>query len=327
MLIIRRHHTDPYFNLAAEEFILKNFQEDVFMLWRNSPSIIVGKHQNTLSEINVEYVRRNNIPVVRRLSGGGAVFHDLGNLNFTFIQTGESEKLINFRKYTEPILEVLLKIGVQAKFEGRNDLTIDGKKFSGNAEHVFKNRVLHHGTLLFSAQMTDLTQALNVDPLKFQDKAVKSVRSRVTNISEHLDYSMNVQDFALLIESHMVEKNADARFTELNPSDHEKIDELVRKKYNTWEWNFGYSPGYNFRKVLRTEKSGTIEIKLDVQNGTIMVVKIFGDYFGRIDTEELETILTGLPHREEAIRQALKEYSIGDFITHLTIDEFISGLF
>lgn len=327
MLIIKRHHTDPYFNLAAEEYILKNYQEDVFMLWRNSPSIIVGKHQNTLSEINVEYVRRNNIPVVRRLSGGGAVFHDLGNLNFTFIQTGESEKLINFRKYTEPILEVLLKIGIQAKFEGRNDLTIGGRKFSGNAEHVYKNRVLHHGTLLFSAQMTDLTQALNVDPLKFQDKAVKSVRSRVTNISEHLEFPMDVQEFAMLIESHMVEKNSDARFTELSLEDHALIDDLVAKKYNTWEWNFGYSPAYNFRKVLRTEKSGSIEFKLDVQSGTMMMVKISGDYFGKVDTDELETLLTDLPHREEDIRNVLKDYSIGDFISHLTIDEFISGLF
>ena len=327
MLIIKRHNTDPYFNLATEEYVLKNFDEDSFMLWRNAPSIIVGKHQNTLAEINVDYVKRNNIPVVRRLSGGGAVFHDLGNLNFTFIQLGKDENLIDFRKYTEPILEVLQKTGIAAKFEGRNDLTIDGRKFSGNAEHIWKNRVLHHGTLLFSAEMTDLTQALNADPLKFKDKSVKSVRSRVTNISEHLSEPMDVMEFADLIQSHIIEKYPDARMIELSAEDHEKIHELVRTKYNTWEWNFGYSPNYNYRKVLRTEKSGTIEFDMDVRNGTILLIKIFGDYFGHLDSEALEIQLTGIQHNEQSIRAALAQMNISDYINHLSLEEFLTGLF
>ncbi len=327
MLIIKRHQTDPYFNLATEEYVLRNFQDDIFMLWRNGPSIIVGKHQNTLAEINVDFVKRNNIPVVRRLSGGGAVFHDLGNLNFTFIQSGDKEGLIDFRKYTRPIIEVLHKMGIEAKFEGRNDLTIGGKKFSGNAEHVWKDRVLHHGTLLFSAEITDLSQALNADPEKFRDKAVKSVRSRVTNISEHLKVGMDVLQFASLVQDHMVEKYPDARFIDLSAEDHEKIYELVRSKYGTWEWNFGYSPNYNLRKVLRTSTSGTIEFDLDVRNGTILMIRIFGDYFGKKDTEELETLLTGVPHQEPVIREKLSGITIGDFISHLTLDEFIGGLF
>ncbi|MCX6307184.1 MAG: lipoate--protein ligase [Bacteroidetes bacterium] len=327
MIIIRRHNTDPYFNLATEEYVLKNYQEDSFMLWRNLPCIIVGKHQNTLAEINVDYVKQNNIPVVRRLSGGGAVFHDLGNLNFTFIQTGQKDSLIDFRKYTEPILDVLQNMGINARFEGRNDLTIDGKKFSGNAEHIWKNKVLHHGTLLFSSHMPNLAEALRADPLKFQDKAVKSVRSRVTNISEHLAHPMDVMQFATLIQDHIVAKYPDARLIELTEEDHDNIHELVRTKYNTWEWNFGYSPNYNFRKVVRTEKSGTIEFDLDVHNGTIMHIKIFGDYFSKFDTEEIEHALTGVVHHEHDIQKALEPFIIDNYFSGLTTSEFLEGMF
>ncbi len=327
MLIIKRHNTDPYFNLATEEYVLKNFDDDSFMLWRNAPSIIVGKHQNTLAEINVDYVKHHNIPVVRRLSGGGAVFHDLGNLNFTFIQKGTEESLIDFRKYTLPILEVLQKMGISARFEGRNDLTIDGMKFSGNAEHIWKNRVLHHGTLLFSSHMPDLAAALNADPLKFTDKAVKSVRSRVTNISEHLNHPIDVMQFAALIQEHITEMYPDAKLVDLTDEDHEKIYELVRNKYNTWEWNFGYSPNYNFKKVVRTEKSGTIEFDLDVHNGIIQHIKIFGDYFSKFDTDEIETALTGTGHNEDAIVEALKPFNIDYYFAGMKMEELLGGMF
>jgi lipoate-protein ligase A len=327
MLIVKRHHTNPYFNLAAEEYFLKESGEDIFMLWRNEPAIIVGKHQNTISEINIDYVKDNNIRVVRRLTGGGAVFHDLGNLNFTFIQTDKDHKFNDFRKYTEPILEVLLKLGIDARFEGRNDLTIEGKKFSGNAEMVWKNRVLHHGTLLFSATMTDLSQALKVDPAKFQDKAVKSVRSRVTNISEHLREPMDVMQFSDLILDHITEMYPDARFYELTDEDHRLINELVQTKYSTWDWNFGNSPAYNFRKVVRTENSGTIEFCLEVKNGIILNAAIYGDYFSLYDPKEIEDVLANIPHQEEAIRKAVSLFNIPDYFAKLTVDEFLAGLF
>ena len=327
MLIIRRHNTDPYFNLATEEYVLKEIEEDSFMLWRNEPSIIVGKHQNTLAEINVDYVKQNNIKVVRRLSGGGAVFHDLGNLNFTFTMKSEDENMINFRKYTEPILEVLQNMGIDARFEGRNDLTIEGKKFSGNAMHIWKNKVLSHGTLLFSSHMPDLGAALNADPLKFRDKAVKSIRSRVTNISEHLKEPMDVLQFADRIEDHIARKYPDARFYNLTDEDHRKINDLVKSKYETWDWNFGYSPKYNFRKILRTEKSGTIEFDLDVHEGIIRKIRIYGDYFGKYDTDEIETALTGIEHQEKAIRAALGRFDMNDYIANLNVDEFIQGIF
>lgn len=326
MLCIRRKNTNPYFNLATEEYVLKNFDEDSFMLWRNEPSIIVGKHQNTLAEINMDYVKANNIPVVRRLSGGGAVFHDLGNLNFTFTKKGNNENLIDFRKYTEPIIEVLNKIGIEAKFEGRNDLTIDGKKFSGNAEHIWKNRVLHHGTLLFSSEIKDLSQALKVDPLKFTDKAVKSVRNRVTNISEHLKYKMDVMDFYEMIINHIINLHPDIKLYELSEYDHQQINILVNNKYSSWDWNFGYSPNYNFKKIIKTN-GGFIEINMDVINGIITDFKLYGDFFNISEISELENIIKSTPHERNFISEKLQNVSIGDYINNTNLDEFIDGLF
>ena len=326
MFLINPEIRDPYFNLATEEYVLKNFADDSFMLWRNEPSIIVGKHQNTLAEINLGYVNENKIKVVRRLSGGGAVFHDLGNINFTFIRKGDSHTLVDFRKFTEPILEVMQKLGIEARFEGRNDLTIDGRKFSGNAEHVYKDRVLHHGTLLFSSQMTDLTSALKVDPSKFSDKAVQSVRSRVTNISEHLKEPMEIEAFMELINRHVNEKYPDASTIRLSEEDFQKINKLVEEKYSTWEWNFGYSPKYNFQKQAKT-KGGHVEVNLLVENGFISEAKIFGDYFGRHDTGEFEALLKGLPHSEETLRKLISGITIGEYFTHIEPEELIALFF
>jgi lipoate-protein ligase A len=326
MICIERRNTNPYFNIAAEEYVLKEFSDDVFMLWRNEPCIIVGKHQNTLAEINLDFVKENNIPVVRRITGGGTVFHDLGNLNFTFIKNGEADKLVDFRKYTQPIIEVLAKLGVEAKFEGRNDLTIDGKKFSGNAEHVFKNRVLHHGTLLFSAQLSDVSKALKVDPSKFEDKAVKSVRSRVTNISEHLTQALDVAGFEKLVHDHIADKYEDFRVIEFSAEDIGKIEQLVEDKYNTWEWNFGYSPKYNFNRKIKT-LGGHIEFNFDVKNGVIQKAKIFGDYFSVKDTSEIEDLLSGQLHDQKNIRLVLEKIDIGLYFKNTTINEFINGMF
>jgi lipoate-protein ligase A len=326
MLCIYYPFQDPYFNLATEEYLLKEFTDDLFTLWRNEPSIIVGKHQNALAEINIDFVQQNHIKVVRRLSGGGTVFHDLGNLNFTFIMNGISNQLVDFHKYTLPIIEVLRKLGIDARFEGRNDLTIEGKKFSGNAEHVFKSRILHHGTLLFSSVMTDLSAALNVDPLKFKDKAVKSVQSRVTNISDHLKDPIDILTFKNLIMEHIMEMYPDAVSYELTPDDLAKITTLKETKYSTWDWNFGYSPKYNLQRFVKTA-GGKIEFDLDVENGIIQNIKFFGDFFNTKDTEDIEVLLTGCKHEVQAIKERLSNVSIGDYFTRVGLDEFIQGLF
>ncbi len=327
MLCIKNNNTDPYFNLAAEEFVLKSKPDNCFMLWRNDPAIIVGKHQNTLAEINLEFVKENNINVVRRLSGGGAVFHDLGNLNFTFIQNAEKEgTLVDFRKYTDPIIEVLQHLGIEAQFAGRNDILIDGKKISGNAEHIYKNRVLHHGTLLFSSEMEDLSKALKVNPLKYKDKGVKSVRSRVTNISDHLPNKISVLEFHDQIMQFIMDSNTHATRYEFSPEDTAQINKLVKDKYSTWDWNFGYSPKYNFGKLIQT-KGGSIEIQMNIEKGVIRGLKIFGDFFNEGDISDIENCLIGRKHKAEEIRETLNQIPFENYFHNISVDEFILAMF
>ncbi|MGB9678817.1 MAG: lipoate--protein ligase [Thermoanaerobacteraceae bacterium] len=326
MIYIYNKNTNPYFNLAAEEYVLKEFKDECFMLWRNEPSIIIGKNQNTLSEINLEYVKEYKIPVVRRLSGGGAVFHDLGNLNFTFIVNDDMSSFSDFKKFTNPIIEVLKQLSINAEFSGRNDLTIDGKKFSGNAQYYYKNRVLHHGTLLFSSNITDLSAALKVRPVKFEDKGVKSVSKRVTNISEHLKRPLGIEEFIDLIMNHIKEKEGSSELYEFNEEDLKKIQKLKEEKYITWEWNFGTSPDYSFKNEKKFP-GGTIEVNLNVEKGVIKDIKIYGDFFSKHDISDVENILKGIKHSEEEVYRVLSKINIQDYFSNISIDNLIEVMF
>lgn len=323
MLCIFNNSNDAYFNMAVEEYVFTHFTDDIFMLWRNEPAIIVGLFQNSLAEINLDYVKEKNIKVVRRLTGGGAVFHDLQNLNFTFV---ESNSKGNFRTFTQPIIEVLNGIGVDACFEGRNDLMIDGRKFSGNAQCVSNGRMLHHGTLLFDTAMTDMSNALKVNPLKFEDKAVKSVRKRVTNISEHLKSPMTVLQFADLIMKHIMETRANCQLYEFTEDDLVAIKKLRDEKYSTWEWNFGHSPKYSFSKMIRTA-GGNIELHLQTEKGIVSAVKIYGDFFAKRDVSDFEKLLIGVRHEKDAVADLLTKVNPDDYFIGVTSEDVISLMF
>lgn len=267
-MIIERSGKDPYFNVAAEEYLLKTINSDCFMLWQNDPSIIVGKHQNALAEINLPFILDRKIPVIRRISGGGTVYHDHGNINFSYIKTGDSDKLVDFRKFLDPIIDALNHLGIPAKFEGKNDLRVNGLKISGNAEHVYKNKVLHHGTLLFSSDLKILNQVFTCNPEKFNDRSVKSVRSEVVNISDLLKKPLSVNQFKKKITDHVKKISGKADTVGLMSGDITEINRLVDEKYSTWQWNFGYSPPYIFRNEVKMNND-TFNIELHVKDGLI----------------------------------------------------------
>ncbi len=321
MITIINDRTDPYYNLACEEYIFNKFQEeDVFMLWRDEPSIIVGKNQNTLAEINIDYVRAHQIPVVRRLSGGGAVFHDLGNLNFTFITGDEGGAFNDFRRYTTPIVNVLDQLGVQATFSGRNDLVIEDKKFSGNAQYKKKKRVLHHGTLLFASEIEDLSAALKPRESKFEGKGVKSVVSRVTNIAHHLPEPMTVETF----KEHLQREVASGAVVhELSPSEVAEIECLADEKYRTWDWNFGSSPDYSFQREEKFS-GGHVEVCFNVKGGQIADAVIYGDFFSERDLDDVYDVLNGCPHDHAVIRERLASLDFGRYFSNITLDELLS---
>ena len=323
MKCIYSSSTDAYFNLAAEEYLLKHFDDDVFMLWRNDKAVIVGKYQNSAAEINTDYVREHGIKVVRRQTGGGAVFHDLGNVNYTFIGTKGSG---DFRTFSEPILRVLNEMGVPAKFEGRNDLTINGMKFSGTAQCVYRDRILHHGTLLFASEMDDLTAALKVNPLKFKDKAVKSVRKRVTNISEHLPTPMSVTEFIEVVMRNVSGYSENAVPYELSAHDIQEITKLRDEKYSTWDWNFGTSPKFGYTKQLRTG-GGNVELNLDVEKGLITAIKFYGDFFSQKEPSDSEGLFLSQKYEPENIRRILQSLEINDFFRNVTVEEMMELFF
>ncbi|MGL4911273.1 MAG: lipoate--protein ligase [Romboutsia sp.] len=324
MLLIYNEKTNPYFNLAMEEYLLKNFNEDLFILWRNEPSVIVGKNQNTLSEINLEYIKENNIPVVRRQSGGGAVFHDLGNINFTFI-ANDNKGFSDFKRFTQPIIDLLNTLDINAEFSGRNDLLINGKKFSGNAQYNYKNRVMHHGTLLFSSEITDLSNALKVKPIKFEGKGIKSVKSRVTNISEHLKNDLTILEFKNLILNFVFKSNSDNTNYTLSKNDISEINKLVDKKYSSWEWNFGNSPKYTLTNHIKYP-GGNVEFNLNIEKGIIKDIKFFGDFFGKCDVYLIEKLLIDINHEEISIKKALNSIDINNYFLGADIDVLIYGI-
>lgn len=306
MICIHIQNLNPFFCLAAEEYLLKNFADDVFMLWQSDQTVVIGKHQNLLAEINYSHVRKHNITVARRISGGGAVFHDKGNVNFAYIKNVSSPAEISFKLFTEPVVKSLLKLGLNATTSGRNDLLINELKISGNAQHVYKNRVLHHGTLLFNANLNNLGEAIKVVPGKYISKAVESNRSKVANISDFLNDKMTIEDFVHFLLDEQAREKGNS-FYQLNETDIYEINNLVTQKFSTWNWNFAYSPKYYFQH--KVENNGRLlQIKMNVVKGKIAECSLTGNYFSPELNRKIANKLIQQGHFFPDVKRVLNEF-------------------
>ncbi|WP_408009568.1 lipoate--protein ligase [Pseudalkalibacillus sp. A8] len=325
LFIDNENITDPRVNLAIEEYALKylDINDTYLLFYINEPSIIIGKNQNTVEEINSEYVRENGIHVVRRLSGGGAVYHDHGNLNFSFITKDDGNSFHDFKKFTEPVIKALHRLGVPAELSGRNDILVDGKKISGNAQFSTKGRMFSHGTLMFDSQIENVVSALNVNMDKIKSKGIKSIRSRVTNIREHLDQDMTTEQFKETLLRYLFEEEKEIPQYRLSEEDWEIIRKISAARYQNWDWNYGKSPKFNVKHSHRFEGAGQLDIRLDVVKNTIQACKIYGDFFGVGDVEDIESRLIGVRYDYEEIEKALADLDIGHYLGKITREQFL----
>ena len=318
-LFLTHDNVEPYFNLASEEYLLKNRTENFIYLWINAPAVIVGVNQNTLEEVNLDYTASHGIKVVRRQTGGGAVYHDLNNVCYTVIAPFD-ENADNYRRFTAPVIEYLNSLGVKAEFSGRNDIVISGKKISGNAQTVFGGRIMHHGTLLFDTDMTALSLALKPNKLKTESKGIKSVRARVANIKDYLP-NLTAKEFKNGLSEYFKKFSEEYFLTE---TDICAIDKLVEEKYSTYEWNVGRSPkGKN--KFEYKFPFGIFTLNFDTENGKIQNAEITGDFFSFRDIKEFAASLCGVKFVKSDVLSAFKK--VGEYIKGADAEEIVGALF
>jgi lipoate-protein ligase A len=327
LTIIDLTTTDPAFNLAAEQYVFENLPKDrnYFMLWQNDNAVIIGKYQNTLAEINQPYVEAHKIKVVRRLSGGGAVYHDLGNLNYTYITDAGELETLNMRVFCEPIVKALAEFGVTAEINGRNDMTIHGKKFSGNAQYIRHGRVMHHGTLLYNSDLSAVSKALQVDPEKIRAKGMESVRSRVTNIRRYLKEDVPLFAFREMLLA-FIRRGTESEEYAFSEKDLREIERIKQERYDTWEWNYGKSPECSILKSARVEGCGIIEVYLETDHSLITDVSFRGDFFSTRDPEELIPNFIGKKPDADGFSQALEGINVEKYFTGLTKEQMLNLL-
>ncbi len=316
MIAITSQTTNPYFNLASEEFLLKNCTDEFIFFYRNEKSLIIGKHQNINLEVNVNLQHELNIPIIRRLSGGGTVFHDLGNLNFCFITNEENQRQVNFDKYAKPMKEALHNLGIEIEVGKRHEFLINNKKISGNASHIWKNRVIHHGTLLFESDTDLLNSLLHIDKSRYTDKSVKSVSSEVGTIKELTKLNYDIKEFTLKLMSELEKiliATTNNNFLDLHK---ETLNDLITTKISTWAWNYGYNPNYQFNKYITLSNGEEAKLSLQVEKGIITKVEYDGN--NKEFSNILLDLLSNAPHSREKITKIINE-------NQSSIERYING--
>ena len=326
MRYLRNKNTDPYYNMAFDEFCLESLpiDEPVFFLWQNRPAVIVGLNQEVNTEVNLDYLNKNNIALVRRVTGGGAVYHDLGNLNYTIV--GRSEDLErDYPEYASILMKALQELGIPATLSGRNDILVDGKKVSGFAKRVCKNRLMVHGTLMYDVDLEVLPQALTPSASKLQSKGIASVRSRVANLRDYLPEVADIQAFSQRLEEILSCHYTDTEY-QLSAEDLASIQRLANEKFAQWEWNYGRSPKATLTHSARLA-CGTVEIHLKIAENRIVFCQFGGDFLGNLPTSEVESALNGVVYEVNAIRECLKKMEIGQYFDGVEVDDLVGIMF
>lgn len=319
--------TDPRLNLALEEYVLRHRfpGQECLLFYVNEPSIIIGRNQNTIEEIDPDAVRTRSVHVVRRISGGGAVYHDHGNLNFSFLAPYTMGRFNRYAEFTRPVVAALRRMGVPAELGGRNDLTVDGRKISGNAQFVSGDRMFSHGTLLLDSDLSVLSQVLTPKPGKVESKGHKSVRSRVANISEFLAAPLDIEEFRGRLLDEIFGSRDDLPLLELTDTDHAAVRKLAEAKYATWEWNIGRSPACNVQRAQRFP-AGEIDVRIDVQEGRIAGLRFFGDFIGQTEVAGLEERLRGIRYDRESIETVLAPLEVSEYFGAVTRQDLLGLL-
>ena len=329
LFVDNRGITDAQVNLALEEHVFRNrpADEDVLLFYVNARAIIIGRNQHTVEEIDADVVAAREVQVVRRVSGGGAVYHDLGNLNFSFMTPEVHGRFNRYDLFTRPVIAALQKLGVPAELGGRNDILAGGRKISGNAQFATPTRMFSHGTLLLDSDLDAVTAALRPKPGKVESKGVKSIRSRVANIAEFLQAPLDVGALQDLILDEIFGTHDRARIPTLALTDDDwaAVHALVESKYGAWRWNYGENPPSNVQRARRFP-AGELDVRLDVRDGRIESARIFGDFMGRLDVADLEALLRGVRHDREAIARALEGVSVADYVGDVAMEDVLELL-
>ena len=324
MIYIETGSTDVYYNFGLENYfaVEKRLPDTVFLFWRTTPTLMVGKYQNILEEINKPYADAHGIRLVRRMSGGGTIYTDLGGWQFTFIQHADAQE-IEFHQYIAPVISALRELGVNAAFNGRNDLTIDGKKFSGNAQYRLGGSIVHHGSLLFDTAIEQMVASTTVDSYKIISKSIKSVRERVTNISEHLPAPMDAEAFKQQVVRHIL--NGSTETYAITPKDDARIRQLAQERVANWDCIYGANPKFNIDRTGRFA-GGKMQFRMDIQKGVIRSAAVNGDFFSTVDAETIGAALTGCRYERGAVLEALRAHGIDGAVYRITAEEMAAAI-